>query len=101
MVKDTNIWSIWFFSGPEYKTTYLSFALWGDFAGDYWSAAPSRFENIILTISKCDLKKSLQILNIYKTGIDKDLANSILEKYDMSHITIEETDPSPEYSLLF
>ena len=89
------------FSGPEYKTTYLSFAYCGDHSDDDWTNNPSRFENIIKAISKCGLKESLQVINIDNTGITKDIAESYLEKYDMSNITIEETNPRPLNSFLY
>ena len=89
------------FSGPEYKTTYLSFAYCGEDSDDEGTNNSSRFENIIKAISKCGLKESLQVINLDNTEIDKDIVDSVLEKYDMTSIAIEETNPTPEYSFLY
>ena len=57
------------FSGPEYNTTYLSFACWGNRYGNNWSANPERLGRIIKAISLSRMKNSLQTLSVYDCGM--------------------------------
>ena len=50
-------------SGPEYKTTYLSFRFTGNKSN--WSSSPSRLKRILKAISLSSLKTSLQTLDVY------------------------------------
>ena len=52
-------------SGPDYKTTYLSFRWTGGFHYSNWSSCPSRLKSILKSISLCSLKTSLQTLDVY------------------------------------
>ena len=49
-------------SGPEYKTTYLSFRYTGDKCK--WKSNPSRLKSILKSISLSSLKTSLQTLDV-------------------------------------
>ena len=49
-------------SGPEYKTTYLSFRGTGDYSN--WGSSPSRLKSILKAISLSSLKTSLQTLDV-------------------------------------
>ena len=49
-------------SGPEYKTTYLSFRYTGNCSN--WSSSPSRLKRMLKAISLCSLKTSLQTLDV-------------------------------------
>ena len=58
-----------FGSDIKYKIKHLSFEQWGYNQDFYrttdWKLNPSCFENIINAISKCELKSSLEEINIY------------------------------------
>ena len=49
-------------SGPEYKTTYLSFRYTGHYRN--WYSSPSRLKRMLKAISLCSLKTSLQTLDV-------------------------------------
>ena len=52
-------------SGPEYKTTYLSFRNTGNEYRSKWGSFPSRLKRILKAISLSSLKTSLQTLDVY------------------------------------
>ena len=58
------------FSGPHYKTTYLSFNRWGNNHDNNWSTNPEKLGRIIKAISLCSMKDSLKTLNVYYCGVD-------------------------------
>ena len=85
------------FSGPDYKTTYLSLSWCGSLpdVGDQWIEHPTRLEKIIKAISECKLKDTLTTLNMYQTKIETDIVEEMLMIYDMENINIIYEDPEP------
>ena len=85
------------FSGPDYKTTYLSLSWCGSHpdVGDQWIEHPIRLEKIIKAVSECKLKDTLTTLNMHETGMEADIVGDILKKYDMDNINIIYEDPNP------
>ena len=74
------------FSGPHYKTTYLSFSGWGTSHGNSWSANPEKLGRIIKAISLCSMKDSLQTLNVYRCGVSVQKANELLSTHGMTNV---------------
>ena len=52
------------FSGPKYRTTYLSFHYVGDREENDWENHPERLKRVIKAISLCSLKDSLKTINV-------------------------------------
>ena len=74
------------FSGPEYNTTYLSFACWGNGHENNWGLNPEKLGKIIKAISLCSMKDSLQKLNVYDCGVGVQKAKEMLSANGMSNV---------------
>ena len=74
------------FSGPEYKTTYLSFCHWGNYHDNNWRANPKKLERIIKAISKCKLKDSLQTLNVRDCEVAIQKVKKMLSTHGMANV---------------
>ena len=76
------------FSGPKYRTEYISFNSWGYGVSDNWSGKKTRFFKILKGFSECGLKHSLKKINIYNTGVAIAEAKNWLEAYDMPDVDV-------------
>ena len=76
------------FSGPEYKTTYLSFCEWGNGHHNNWSTNPEKLGGIIKAISLCSMKDSLKTLNVYDCGVSVQKVEEMLSTYGMTNIQL-------------
>ena len=79
------------FSGPEYKTDYLSFNGWGNNHGNNWSANPEKLGRIIKAFSLCSMKESLQTLNVYDWGVSVQKTKEMLSTHGMANIQLCKT----------
>ena len=78
-------------SGPEYKTTYLSFRFTGGYSN--WSYDASRLKKILKAISLCSLKTSLQTLDVYGWGFEVSEVEGMLKEFNLEHVkVVRETD---------
>ena len=74
------------FSGPQYNTTYLSFYGWGNNYSNNWSANPEKLGKIIKAISLCNMKDSLQTLNVYDCGVSVQKTKELLSTHGMANV---------------
>ena len=77
-------------SGPEYKTTYLSFRFTGNCSN--WSSSPSRLKSILKSISLCSLKTSLQTLDVHGWGLEVSKVKEMLKEFNLEHVKIVQED---------
>ena len=77
-------------SGPNYKTTYLSFRLTGNCSN--WSSNPSRLKRMLKAISLSSLKTSLQTLDVYKWGLEVSEVEGMLKEFNLEHVKVVEED---------
>ena len=83
------------FSGPKYKTRYLSFDSTGWNFGNDWRNNPDKYRRILKAISEWELKYSLKCINLYACDFDEDYTQELLLQYDISHISIIERLDDP------
>ena len=76
------------FSGPQYKTTYLSFCHWGNYHDNNWSSHPDKLGRIIKAISLCSMKDSLQTLNIRDCGVSVQKVKEMLSTHGMPNVQL-------------
>ena len=80
-------------SGPDYKTTYLSFRCTGDYSD--WSWNPSRLKRIVKAISLSSLKDSLETLDVESWGLEVSEVEAMLKEFNLEHvIVVQEKDMS-------
>ena len=73
-------------SGPEYKTTYLSFRCTG--AQSKWSSSPSRLKKILKAISLSSLKTSLQTLDVFEWKLEVSEVKEMLKEFNLEHVKV-------------
>ena len=73
-------------SGPEYRTTYLSFWQVGDRKENDWKNHPERLKRIIKAISLCSLKNSLKTINVYKSDVAVKTVEEMLKEFKLDGI---------------
>ena len=73
-------------SGPEYKTTYLSFRGTGYHSN--WNSHPSRLKRMLKAISLCSLKTSLQTLDVYKWELFVNEVEEMLKEFNLEHVKV-------------
>ena len=74
------------FSGPHYKTTYLSFGNWGINHDNNWSSNPEKLGRIIRAISLSSMKDSLQTLNVWSCGVSVQKVKEMLSTHGMPNV---------------
>ena len=77
-------------SGPEYKTTYLSFRFTEN--ESYWISSPSGLERILKAISLCSLKTSLQSLDVCGWDLEVSKVEEMLKEFDLEHVKVVQED---------
>ena len=75
-------------SGPEYKTTYLSFRWTGNKYKSNWSSSPSRLKWMLKAISLSSLKTSLQTLDVYNCGLEVSEVEGMLLEFNLEHVKV-------------
>ena len=81
-------------SGPEYKTTYLSFRWTG--YNSKWSSCPTRLKRILKAISLSSLKISLQTLDVNVWELEVSKVEGMLKHFELEHVKVVQED---DYSL--
>ena len=76
------------FSGPEYKTSYLSLWWIGNQAENDWKNHPDRLKRVLKAISMCSLKDSLKTMNIRNSGFDIKTVEDMLTEFKLGNIKI-------------
>ena len=82
----------------EYNIKHLSFGWCGhENRSTKWKSDTSLFTNIAVAISKCGLKSSLESINIYLCGLDKDAVAKTFNSLGLGGIQIydDERDNYP------
>ena len=77
-------------SGPEYKTTYLSFWWIGDRKENDWKNHPERLKRVIKAISLCSLKDSLKTLNVRLSDVEVKTVQEMLKEFKLEAIQVIE-----------
>ena len=75
-------------SGPEYKTTYLSFWETGNKKVNEWKTHPERLKRVIKAISLCSLKDSLKILNVRLCDVAVKTVKEMLNEFKLDGIQV-------------
>ena len=75
-------------SGPEYKTTYLSFWCVGDRKVNDWKNHPERLKRVIKAISLCSLKDSLKIINVWDSDVAVKTVKEMLKEFKLDGIQV-------------
>ena len=78
------------FSGPEYRTTYLSFMQTGDRKVNDWKNHPERLKRVIKAISECSLKNSLKTLNVCDSDVAVKTVEEMLKEFKLDGIQVIE-----------
>ena len=73
-------------SGPEYKTTYLSFTGVGDRIENDWENHPERLKRLIKAISLCSLKDSLETINVWRSDVEVETVEEMLKEFNLDGI---------------
>ena len=73
-------------SGPDYKTTYLSFRWTGNKSN--WSSSPSRLKRILKAISLSSLKTSLQTLDVRSWDLEVSKVEEMLKEFNLEHVKV-------------
>ena len=73
-------------SGPDYKTTYLSFRHTGSESN--WSSFPSRLKRILKAISLSSLKTSLKNLDVYNWELEVGEVKGMLKEFNLEHVKV-------------
>ena len=73
-------------SGPDYKTTYLSFRWTGCHSN--WSSSPSKLKRILKAISLCSLKTSLQTLDVEGCKLKVSEVKGMLKEFNLEHVKV-------------
>ena len=77
-------------SGPDYKTTYLSFRASG--CQSNWNSSPTKLKRIIKAISLSSFKNSLKTLDILGWGLGVTEVEWVLDEFKMKHVKIVKED---------
>ena len=77
-------------SGPEYRTTYLSFMGVGNRKVNDWKTHPEKLKRIIKAISLCSLKDSLKTLNVRKWDVSVKTVEEMLKEFKLEGIQVIE-----------
>lgn len=84
------------FSGPSsYSTKFISFYNCGKEHGNEWAAKLGRVKGIIKAVSKCGLKDSLAVFNIYEGGVPAADVKALFSRYGMHNVRVETTSLNP------
>ena len=75
-------------SGPEYKTTYLSFMQVGDRKENDWKTHPERLKRVIKAISLCALKDSLKTMNVWSSNVSVKTVEEMLKEFKLDGIQV-------------
>ena len=78
------------FSGPDYKTSYLSFRYVGQHVVNNWKNNSECLKKVIKAISLCTLKDSLQKLDVIGWEIPIDKVEEMLKDANLGNIEIVE-----------
>ena len=73
-------------SGPEYKTTYLSFRGTGNESN--WISNPSRLKRILKAISLSSFKTSLKTLDVYDWKLEVSKVKEMLKEFNLEHVKV-------------
>ena len=73
-------------SGPDYKTTYLSFRGTGSCSN--WISNPIMLERILKAISLSSLKTSLQTLDVQNWGLGVSQVEWMLKGFNLEHVKV-------------
>ena len=73
-------------SGPDYKTSFLSFRDTG--FQSKWGSSPSRLKSILKAISLSSLKTSLQVLDVYEWGLGVSKVKEMLKEFNLEHVIV-------------
>ena len=77
-------------SGPEYKTTYLSFTYVGNQKENDWENQPERLKRVIKAISLCSLKDSLKTINVFNSDVEVETVEEMLKEFKLDGIQVIE-----------
>ena len=77
-------------SGPEYKTTYLSFMQVGELKENDWENHPERLKRVIKAISLCSLKDSLKTINVCCSNVKVETVEEMLKEFKLDGIQVTE-----------
>ena len=77
------------FSGPKFKTNYLSFDGWGNNHDNNWRSNPEKLGRIINAISLCSMKDSLQTLNVRNCGVGVQKVKELLSTHGMANVQFD------------
>ena len=77
-------------SGPDYKTTYLSFRLTGKYSN--WNSNPSRLKKILKAISLSSLNTSLQTIDVETWGLEVSKVEEMLKEFNLEHVKVVQED---------
>ena len=77
-------------SGPDYKTTYLSFRCTGYHSN--WSTNPLRLKKIFQAISLSSLKTSLQTISLDDLGSGMSKVEAMLKEFNLEHVKVVQED---------
>ena len=75
-------------SGPDYKTTYLSFWWVGDRKENDWKNHPERLKKVIKAISMCSLKDSLKTINVRLSDVSVKTVEEMLKEFKLDGIQV-------------
>ena len=73
-------------SGPDYKTTYLSFRWTGHC--NNWGFYRLKLKKILDAISLSSLKTSLQTLDVYEWGLGVSEVEEMLKEFNLEHVKV-------------
>ena len=73
-------------SGPDYKTTFLSFRWTGN--KSLWVAYPCWLKRILKAISLSSLKTSLQTLDVWNWGLEESKVEEMLKEFNLEHVKV-------------
>ena len=77
-------------SGPEYRTTYLSFTSVGNRKENDWKNHPERLKRVIKAISLCSLKDSLITINVWRSDVEVETVKEMLKEFKLDGIQVIE-----------
>ena len=81
-----------YLSGPNYRTTYLSFTYVGDSKVNDWKNHPERLKRVIKAISMCSLKDSLKTINFCGSDVEVETVEEMLEEFKLDGIQVIDDD---------
>ena len=75
-------------SGPDYRTTYLSFTGVGDREENDWKKHLERLKRVIKAISLCSLKDSLKTINVCESDVEVKTVEDMLIEFKLDGIQV-------------